>query len=72
MSRSYTSSPPSASMACNGTALPFTLYIKREIIVDRKIRISGEERTRHIFLSVFAHVWRSHEAEDIVSDWTVY
>jgi hypothetical protein len=23
MSRSYTSSPPSASMACSGTALPF-------------------------------------------------
>jgi hypothetical protein len=27
MSRSYTPLPPSASMACSGTALPFTLHI---------------------------------------------
>jgi hypothetical protein len=26
MSRSYTSSPPSASMACSGTALPIIFY----------------------------------------------
>jgi hypothetical protein len=29
MSRSYTSSPPSASMACSGTALPFFMVMER-------------------------------------------
>jgi hypothetical protein len=34
MSRSYTSSPPSASMACSGTALPF---------LSRNLRGGNEE-----------------------------
>jgi hypothetical protein len=35
MSRSYTPLPPSASMACSGTALPFII----ECLADRNNRI---------------------------------
>jgi hypothetical protein len=38
MSRSYTSSPPSATMGCSGTSLPFTLLISVIILAaDCKI-----------------------------------
>jgi hypothetical protein len=47
MSRSYTSSPPNASMACSGTALPFYLYIS---YCTRFFRHNDTEHHRHVFI----------------------
>jgi hypothetical protein len=47
MSRSYTSSPPSAFMACSGTALAFSFLYEYRIILSITtiiIKLSGRNR----------------------------
>jgi hypothetical protein len=42
MSRSYTSSPPSASMACSGTALLFLLLFPSTVGSSQLVSVNGE------------------------------
>jgi hypothetical protein len=52
MSRSYTSSPPSASMACSGTTLFFTFYIY--VGLPRSFLSSGFSSTKFYVLAIYS------------------
>jgi hypothetical protein len=49
MSRSYTCSPPRASMACSGTALllSFISWVIRRIFGPKRHEVTGEWRKLH-------------------------
>jgi hypothetical protein len=48
MSRSYTSSPPSASMACSGTALPFSTQHILALNVQHKARYKNHTQDENV------------------------
>jgi hypothetical protein len=57
MCRSYTSSPPSASMACSGTALPLSVKILILISLISLLYLSTDRSSKSTDTLAFSHCW---------------
>jgi hypothetical protein len=57
MSRSYTSSPPSASMACSGTAFYPIILLERLRKINEILRVSGQRFRRRGSLKSHKCIW---------------